>query len=218
MAELEKAFLEIEGGARVPCLYNPESLSVGRSNNWVSNPMPGKGVAQLRYAGASSGWMHLDLVFDTTTDGTAVTVHTGKILGLMDVDPNLPGSDEASNNVRPPTVTFHWGDLHSFTAVVQDLRLTFTYFSSSGVPLRARMALQLRQYEASHAFGPQNPTSGTPKPHRTHRVLPGETLDRISARYYGDSTRWRVLADANGLEDPLAVRPGRVLDVPRLEG
>jgi hypothetical protein len=218
MAELEKAFLEIEGGAKVPCLYNPETLSVGRRNNWVSNPMPGKGVSQLKYAGASSGWMRLDLVFDTTADGTAVTTHTGKILALMDVDPNLPGSDETTNNARPPTVTFHWGDLHSFTAVVQDLRLTFTYFSSSGTPLRAQMALELRQYEESQAFGPQNPTSGTPKPQRTHRVLPGETLDRISARYYGDATRWRLLADANGLEDPLSVRPGSLLDVPRLEG
>ena len=36
----------------------------------------------------------------------------------MDVDPDLPGSDETTNNARPPTVTFHWGDLHSFKAVV----------------------------------------------------------------------------------------------------
>jgi hypothetical protein len=218
MAELEKSFLEIEGGARIPCLYNPETLTVGRRNNWVSNPMPGRGVSTLRYAGAGSGWMQLDLTFDTTTDGTPVTKHTGKILALMDVDPTLPGSDDASSNARPPTVTFHWGDLHSFTAVVEDLRLSFTYFSSGGVPLRATMHLELRQYEPSHAFGPQNPTSGTPRPHRVHRVQPGETLDRISARYYGDSTRWRLLASANGLEDPLAVRPGTVLAVPRLEG
>lgn len=217
MAELEKAFLEIEGGARVPCLYNPATLSVGRRNSWVSNPMPGKGVSTLRYAGAGSGWMRLELVFDTTGEGTAVTAHTGKILALMDVDPDLPGTDAASNNGRPPTVTFHWGDLHSFTAVVQDLALTFSYFSSSGVPLRAQMSLELRQYEASQAFGPQNPTSGTPRPQRTHRVLPGETLDRISARYYGSSTRWRALADANGIEDPLAVRPGSLLDVPRMD-
>jgi len=120
--------------------------------------------------------------------------------------------------VRPPTVTFHWGDLHSFKAVIEGLRLSFTYFSSAGVPLRANMELELRQYEPSLAFGAQNPTSGTPKPHRVHRVQPGETLDRISARYYGDSTRWRMLASANGLEDPLAVRPGTMLTVPRLEG
>ena len=218
MAELEKAFLEIEGGDQVPCLYNPETVTVGRRNNWVSTPMPGKGVPTLRYAGANSGWLKVDLVFDTTKDGTAVTTHTGKILALMDVDPSIPGSDEASSNVRPPTVTFHWGDLHSFKAVVQGLRLSFTYFSSTGVPLRATMELELRQYEPSQAFGPQNPTSGTPHPHRVHRVQPGETLDRISARYYGDSTRWRLLASANGLEDPLAVRPGSLLNVPRLEG
>jgi hypothetical protein len=218
MPALEKAFLEIEGGERVPCLFNPESISVGRRNNWSGNPMPGKGVPKLRYSGADSGWMRLDLMFDTTDVGTAVTRHTGKILGLMDVDPSLAGTDESSNNGRPPTVTFHWGDLHSFTSVVTDLGLTFTYFSSGGVPLRAQMQLELRQYEPSKAFGPQNPTSGTPKPHRVHRIQPGETLDRISARYYGDSTRWRALAMVNGIEDPLSLRPGSLLSVPRMDG
>jgi hypothetical protein len=217
MAELEKAFLQIEGGAKVPCLFNPESISVGRRNNWAADSMPGKGVPKLRYTGAESGWMRLDLVFDTTSDGTPVTKYTSKILALMEVDKNLPGTDETTNNARPPTVTFHWGDLHSFTSVVSDLALTFTYFSSTGVPLRAQMGMELRQFEPSQTFGPQNPTSGTPRPHRVHRVLPGETLDRISARYYGDSNRWRLLARANGIEDPLAIRPGSLLSVPRME-
>lgn len=215
MPELEKAFLELESGERLPCLYNPETLSVGRRNNWVSNPMPGKGVPTLQYAGAGGGWMRMDLRFDTTVDGTPVTKHTGKILKLMEVDPNLPGTDLERNNARPPTVTFHWGDLHSFRAVVSDIRLSFTYFSSGGVPLRAEIQLELRQYESSDALGPQNPTSGTPKPSRVHRVQPGETLDRISARYYGDATQWRRLAQANNVEDPLALHPGDLLDIPR---
>lgn len=215
MAELEKAFLELEGGARVPCLFNPSTITVGRSNNWAADPMPGKGVSRLRYTGANSGWMHLDLTFDTTGAGTAVTQYTGKIMALMDVDANIPGTDETTNNARPPTVTFHWGDLHSFPAVVRDINLSFVYFSSTGVPLRAQMHLELRQFEASQAFGPQNPTSGTPRPHRVHRVQPGETLDRISARYYGDPTRWRELATTNGIEDPLAIRAGTLLNVPR---
>jgi hypothetical protein len=212
----EKAFLEIEGGERVPCLFNPAELAVSRSNEWAGDVMPGKGVPRLRYTGARSGWMHLDLFFDTTADGQPVTTHTGKILALMDVDPSLPGADEATRTVRPPYVTFHWGDLHSFKAVISDLDLTFTYFSSAGMPLRARMSLVLQQYEPSQAFGRQNPTSGTPKPHRVHRVQPGETLDRISAQHYGDPTRWRLLATANGIEDPLSLRPGTVLSVPKL--
>jgi hypothetical protein len=217
VAANEKAFLEIEGGQRVPCLFNPAELALSRNNGWAADSMPGKGVPTLRYTGASSGRLQLDLFFDTTNDGTPVTKHTGRIVQLMDVDPSLPGSDERSNNVRPPWVIFHWGDLHSFKAVVTDLELTFLYFSSTGVPLRARMSLTLRQYEQSMAFGPQNPTSGTPHPHRVHRVQPGETLDRISARHYGDATRWRALAVANGIEDPLALRPGSLLAIPRLD-
>jgi nucleoid-associated protein YgaU len=108
--------------------------------------------------------------------------------------------------------------MHSFKAVIAELEMTFTYFSSTGVPLRASMRLVLQQYEQSDAFGPQNPTSGTPRPHRVHRVQPGETLDRIAARYYGDSTRWRALASANGIQDPLALRPGGLLSIPKLDG
>lgn len=218
MAELEKAFLEIEGGTRVPCLFNPETITVGRNNLWSADPMPGKGVPNLRFAGGDSGWMHLDLVFDTTDAGTSVSTYTGKIMGLMDIDPNLPGTDENTNNARPPTVTFHWADLHSFPAVVTGLQIAFTYFSSGGTPLRATVNLDLRQFAPDKAFGPQNPTSGTPRPHRVHRVQPGETLDRISARYYGDATRWRMLAAANNIEDPLAVPAGTLLAVPRMDG
>jgi LysM repeat protein len=218
MAELEKAFLKIEGGTQVPCLFNPESLSMTHSNNWSAKPMPGKGITKLSYDGANSGTMSLELTFDTTDTGLSVTTHTSKIMKLMEVDPNLPGSDETTHNARPPTVSFHWGDLHSFEAIASNLNLTFNYFSSSGVPLRAKVSLSLTQYAAGNSYGPQNPTSGTPRPSRVHRVQPGETLDRISARYYGDSTRWRMLANANGLEDPLAIRAGALLDIPRLEG
>ena len=212
----EKAFLEIEGSAtRLPCMFNPAELSVTRNNRWSGDPVPGKGVPQVRYRGADSGSMSLNLVFDTTDTGQAVTTYTGKMLGLMDIDATLPNTDEVSNNARPPYVIFHWGNLHSFKAVVTSLNLSFTYFSASGVPLRAKVALGLLQYAEDGAFGPQNPTSGTPEPHRVHRVQPGETLDRISAQYYGDSTRWRQIAGANGITDPLAIRVGSLLSIPR---
>jgi len=217
MAELEKAYLKTEDGTQINCLFNPESISVSRSNQWTADTMPGKGVGQLRYVGASSGTLSLQLIFDTTDTGTSVAQHTGKILGLMEIDTSIAGTDETTSNARPPTVTFNWGDLHSFPAVISSANVTFNYFSSTGVPLRATVQLTLTQFKESTAFGPQNPTSGTPRPHRTHRVQPGETLDRISARYYGDSTRWRTLANANGIEDPLALRPGSLLNVPRLD-
>jgi hypothetical protein len=219
MALTEKAFLEIEGRPdTIPCMFNPAELTVSRSNSWRADSLGGQGVGQVRYLGAQSGEMRLTLHFDTTDTGQSVGQHTGKVLKLMDVDSSLPGTDAQSNNARPPYVVFHWGNLHSFKAVVTDLTLRFTYFSSTGVPLRAEVDLSLRQFAQSDAFGPQNPTSGTPHPHRVHRVQPGETLDRISAKYYGDSTRWRSIAQANAVADPLALRPGQLLSIPGGQG
>ena len=212
----EKAFLEIEGGAHLPCMFNPAELALSRNNGWAADPMPGKGVPTLRYTGASSGQLQVNLFFDTTAEGQPVTKYTSKLMKLMEVDTSLPGSSEQTNNTRPPWVIFHWGDLHSFKSVISSLELTFEYFSSTGLPLRARVDLLLTQYERELAFGPQNPTSGTPRPHRVHRVQPGETLDRIAAIHYGDPTRWRSIAEGNEIEDPLELRPGSLLAIPGL--
>ena len=213
---MAKAFLQTEDGTDIPCLFNPESLTVSRANAWQGSAAPGRGVPTVRYEGASSGTFSLSLFFDTTNDGQPVTKYTSKLLKLMDVDSKLPGSSQVTQNARPPWVVFHWGDLHSFKAVITSLTLNFTYFSATGTPLRAKADLSLLQYQEEAAFGPQNPTSGTPYPHRTHRVQPGETLDRIAGIHFGDPTQWRRIADGNGIEDPLALRPGTILAIPEL--
>lgn len=61
------------------------------------------------------------------------------------------------------------------------------------------------------------PTSGTPHPHKTHVVQEGETLDRLAAKYYSDSTKWRIIAAANGIDDPLRVETGTELVIPARE-
>jgi hypothetical protein len=229
MAELEKAFLKFEGsnGPKIPCLFNPETITIVKSNDWGppgsegDDPKapkrgsgPGRGVETLVFKGQASGTMSFTLIFDTTDTGKPVTNYTNELLGQMEISDDLPNTNKKNNNARPPFVVFQWGQMRSFPAVIRQATVTFEYFSSTGVPLRAKVQLEMTQYMASKAFTKQNPTSGTPQPHKTHRVQPGETLDRISARYYGDSTQWRVLADANGIEDPLSIRPGSLLAIP----
>ncbi len=209
-----KAYFQPETGPRIDCLFNPSELAVSRSNEWRGATRAGRDVPTLEFAGANNGTMTFEVFFDTTDTGAAVTQHTGALMKLMDVDPQLPGSDATTGRLRPPTVVFHWGDLHSFKAVVSSLDIRLVYFSATGVPLRARAQVSLRQYEQDDAFGPQNPTSGTPWPHTVHQVSPGETLDRIAARYYADPTAWRIIAQANDIHDPMAVRPGALLAIP----
>jgi hypothetical protein len=149
-----------------------------------------------------------------TRDGSAVTGHTDKLLRVMKVDPALAGSDSGRNKARPPWVKFHWGSTHSFRAVVEQLKIRFTYFASDGTPLRAKADLTLKQWNDEAELPLQNPTSSTPSLHSVHQLLPGETLDRVAAAHYGDPTRWRIIADANRIIDPLNLPKGMTLAIP----
>lgn len=215
---LQKAFLEAEGGDRIDCLFNPAQLTITTANHWVSDLVPGRPVPNLYFTGGQGGTLRTTLTFDTTADGSAVTVHTDKLLRLLAIDRRLPGYDTTTGRGRPPWVKLHWGDFHSFAGVVEDLQIDFTYFAANGTPLRAKAAIHVRQFTEEGLWGPQNPTSGTPEPDRAHRVQVGETLDRIAAAYYGRPGRWRAIARANGIEDPMRVAAGAVLNIPRLTG
>lgn len=217
MADPEKAFLTFENdqNSKLYFMFNPESIKIAMSNRWEGTPAPGRPAPRQKFGGQDAGKLDLTIWFDTTDTGGSVTDFTNQLLAKMEIDSTLPGTDPKMGNARPPTCTFHWGqNLTSFPAVITSANVTFNYFSSTGVPLRAQVDLSLVQYSASRAYSKQNPTSGTPEPHRVHRVQPGETLDRISASYYGDPTRWRLLASANGIEDPLGIRPGSLLSIP----
>lgn len=203
-----KAYLETESGQRIPFLFNPASLDIGRSVVWKPQESPGENAPQLTFDHGSSGSVSMELWFDTTDTGADVTVHTNRLLGLMDVD---------TQKGRPPWVRLGWGRLSSFKTVVESAQVTFTYFSSQGTPLRASVKLSLKQYQDETRPPLQNPTSGTRKRERLHQVKPGETLDRIAHQAYGDATQWRRIAERNRVLDPFRLRAGTMLVLPERE-
>jgi len=216
MANPEKAVLRTELNVEIPFLFNPAELTITKSNSWQALENKGSNAPELRFQGGQSGTLALSMTLDTTKDGTDVTQHTTKLLDLLKVDMSLPSMDPTRNNGRPPWVVFQWGSLHSFKAIVERLQIKFTYFASSGMPLRAKADLSLKQYEDEAVLPLQNPTSHTPSLHSVHRLGHGETLDRVAAKHYADSTRWRLIADANNVVDPIALVPGTLLVIPQL--
>ncbi|MDP8969922.1 MAG: LysM peptidoglycan-binding domain-containing protein [Actinomycetota bacterium] len=215
--EPTKAYLKIEDGDTLAFQFNPAELRITKSNTWEGRPAKGKDAPQLRFQQGESGTLSFTAVFDTTHDGTDVTCQTSKLLALMRTNENIRGADVRRNKARPPWVEFWWGQLRSFKAVVESLSISFVYFAHNGTALRAKADITLRQYGDDKAFPLQNPTSHTPAPQRLHRVQPGETLDRIAASHYGDPTVWRRIADANRLDDPLALAVGTSLVIPEQE-
>ena len=211
-----KAFLRTEQGTQIDCLFNPAELTITKSNTWNASENKGGNAPELRFQAGQSGTLTLSLTLDTTAKGEDVAVYANQLLDLLKVDPALAGSDRARNKARPPWVVFHWGKLHSFKAIVERLSVKFTYFAADGTPLRAKADMTLKQYADEADMPLQNPTSHTPTLHTVHRLAYGETLDRVAARHYADSTRWRLIAQANDVVDPIMLAPGTLLVIPEL--
>nr|WP_244209970.1 LysM domain-containing protein [Streptomyces nanshensis] len=91
----------------------------------------------------------------------------------------------------------------------------YTLFTTSGVPIRA--VCQVTMEEISGETPGQNPTSGALAARRVHRVGSGDSLASLAHREYGDAGAWRIIAEANGIDDPLRLAPGTQLLLPALD-
>ena len=61
--------------------------------------------------------------------------------------------------------------------------------------------------------------AATPEPEpepaaRTYTVESGDTLWAIAERFYGDGSKYQVIADASGISNPDLIHPGEVLTIP----
>ena len=211
-------------GTEIPCQFNPASLKVDKPVNWhAEDEQPGTsastqgGLAKSKpalnaplmvFGGGSSATFSLELTFDTTgEDNSDVRKYTNPLLQLTLI---------AEGKKTPPYVLFIWGEYSSFLSVVTKVEISYTHFLGSGRPVRARATVSFVQ--ASDTDGgklpAQNPTSMT-HARKTRVVQQGERLDTLAYQEYRQCARWREIAEANGLDNPLDLRPGQILIIPQ---
>ena len=213
----QKARLDIEGGQRLECWLNPTQYSIAKANDWTTRPVVGASLPQAQFGGGRARELELELLFDDAPDGD-VTGATDQLFRMMEVDTTL--SAGGLNQARPPTITLSWGSFTSFKAVCRHLHVQFELFSPDGTPVRALAALTLIQVEKDARSGSgtparaQNPTTRAEPRVRSHTVREGDSLPLLAFRYLGDATRWREIAKASGIEDPLRLERGRRLEIP----
>jgi hypothetical protein len=209
-----KAQLVPEVGPALKCMFNPAELTVMKSTKWDDDNPDGRNAPNLQFKSGSSATLDMSLFFDTTREERAVTEDTDKLLRFMETSVEVQDADEDRGRVRPPWLRFEWGAWKSQKMILAKVTLKFTYFKADGTPVRATADVKLKQFEDEARLPLQNPTSHTPYPTRIHHVTAGETLDRIAWRYFGDSGKWRLIADANNVANPLALEVGQPLVIP----
>lgn len=130
---------------------------------------------------------------------------------LKDVVYNYQGSKHEA-----PIVQVKWGEL-LFYGRVETLKLDYTLFKPSGVPLRARVTLTFVEYQSSEEISKE---AATESPDLTHliEVKAGDTLPLLCYRIYQDCGYYPQVAKINNLTNFRDLKPGIKLQFPPLSG
>ncbi|MGE5730923.1 MAG: CIS tube protein [Gemmatimonas sp.] len=216
---VKAVIVNVDNNDRVECYFNPKEYTFAKSNNWSPDPKAGYNVPQLNFGGGQAATLQMELFFDTyaktRSGGPCEDVrraYTDKIWQLMIVDEKL--KDKKNKKGRPPKVRFQWGKAWSFNAVITSISQKFTLFDTDGTPVRATLTVSFQQIQDTAELAPQNPTSGGTGGERVWTVTDGDTLAWIAYKEYGDTSRWRQIADANRLTEVRQLAPGTVLVIP----
>jgi hypothetical protein len=216
----QRAKLEIDGQSPIECAFNPQSYSVSKTNVWNFKPTTGVDLPAGEFGGGLPRRTTLALLLDVSLLGSDQSVKdmANNLLKMMETG----GGGGGGGGSAPPFVTFRWGSVDLPKSVPVSLTIQYVLFHPNGEPIRATVDLELAQAEkastASSGSGnqPQNPTTRATRGLRVHRVQDGDSLASIAYDAYGDPTAWRTIAEANDIDNPLRLRRGTELTIPKL--
>jgi nucleoid-associated protein YgaU len=212
---LEKATIDILngnlGGQQIRVLFNPTEYALERSNAFKASTIPGLSGPLIHFVNGEADVLSMELFLDDYTDKPAagekgVRERLDDLAGLLEIDSNVHA---------PPIVRFVWGKL-SFKAIIEKLSRKLTLFQPDGTPARSTVSITFKEYKTLPELVTQPRLQSADKSKR--RVIVGrDSLWLLAAREYDDANRWRVIADANDLDDPRDIAPGDWVTVPPLE-
>lgn len=197
--------------------FNPKELSVEKSNLFAEVNIPGLSSPIIQFVRGNSRSLTMDLLFDTYEQGTDVRLSTDLITGwdagsmlsklptkgLMDIDSDLHA---------PPVCIFTWGKF-SFQCIIERVTKKFTMFHPEGYPVRATLSVTLKEYTEVEK---QLKETSLLSADLTKRwlVTQGDSLWSISNKQYGNPNEWRLIAEANKIDNPRLLNPGQELKIP----
>jgi hypothetical protein len=199
---LSKAtILNTQSGEAIPVMYNPEEFRLEQGNNFAEVGIPGLEAPPIQYVRGRARVLTMELFFDTYERGEDVRVHTGRIVALLDQIPQTHA---------PPILLFTMGQF-SFECVLVEAGQRFTMFARDGTPVRATLSTRFQEFVRAEFEVERGLFVGPPT---LHNIGSSQTVASITADYLGDPRRWREIAEANDIDDPLNLPPGQSLVVP----
>jgi hypothetical protein len=198
----------------IECMFNPTEYELRQTMTVTRNRAPSRPAGTPEFGGTNAMTLTLKLFFDefSLADGD-VTPRITRLLSWT--KPTKKSVDEG--NPCPPLVAFQWGNnpqLANFQGFLKTVAVTYKLFRRDGTPVRADVTVTLEG--ETEQFGATNPTSHATESRRIHVLLEGESLQSVAYGEFGRAAYWRAIAELNGIDDPVRVRPGTRLVIPTL--
>jgi hypothetical protein len=194
-----------DGAKPIKVMINPDTYTIATNMLYPDISVPGLRMPLLQFVRGEASTLSVELFLDQTDTGESLAAKLKELRDFVTIDSDLHA---------PPVCKFEWGDT-VFTGVMSEFSEKFQIFDESGKILRARVTIKMKSYSpANQQYKEINKQS--PDRTKTRAIRVGDRLDLIAAEEYGDPAFWRVLADANGIERPRILEPGRLLEVPPL--
>ncbi len=194
-------------GTKIEVLFNPKEYTLDKSNEFANINIPGLESPLLQFTRGGLQTLTMDLFFDTYTykKGEDVRIYTDKVIKLMEIDEELHA---------PPVCKFLWGKGIEFVFVLSKMTKKFTMFDSNGTPVRATLTVIFNEYLTEAEL--KKPTS-SPDRTKIYTLKEGDSLWAIADKEYGNPGQWRVIAEANDIENPRIPPVGQEIEIPPLE-
>jgi nucleoid-associated protein YgaU len=211
---MDKATLKVVIGGNVPMSlkfqYNPEKITLEKGASWTRHQAKeNESTPPPQFGSSEPATVTMEIFFDKFSLPFGDVIEDVQTL-LMWTKP-CPGMTPS----QPPLLAFEWGSNEMFSGFVGFLKrvnVTYTMFRVDGAPVRATCDITLEEYPSPS--WKQNPTSGGQVGYRSHVLIEGETLHSLAWSEYSRADMWRGIAEANGIDDPLRVKPGTRLLLP----
>jgi nucleoid-associated protein YgaU len=208
--EEDAPFLNFDEGATIEALFNPDEFSISGSVSYPKQKAAQRDVPESQFGG-SERTLSVKLLFDTydTPDSEKKdvrVVYTSKIVRLSLVE---------KEKHRPPVCRLRWGGNYFFQGVLERLDQRFTLFMENGTPVRATLTCSFKEWRQNIEDMKQQGLQSADIV-KVKVVRRGDTLSTIAAEEYSDPKKWRPIAVANDVDDPLSLPVGRAITVPKL--
>lgn len=214
LIELKQDFKDKkQNGQQVEVQFNPESLKITYANQ-IEQAKGGdqaSGNAGRQFVGAGTTKLALQLWFDVNAmqENAVDDVRrlTQKVVYFM----TPQKSDADRKKLAPPGLRFSWGSFQ-FDGIVEGMEESIEFFSPEGKPLRASITLTMSQQKILEAnFDGDGKVPSLPGQTPLAGVKYREPLQTMAAK--ASKGDWQSIAAANGIEDPLRMAPGLMVNL-----